>query len=514
MPTSERTRKSIINGRVALGYTVMTYVLNFISRTIFLIGLGSALLGLNSTLFNILQFLNIAEVGIGVAISTTLYKPFLHKDYEAINDIVSIQSWLYKRIGLWILIGGGLIMCFFPKIFHNSGIEMSYIYAAFTILIFNASLWYFFNYKQVVLSASQDEFRIKYSYQSAMVLKVVFQMIAVYYFNHKYEWWLALELVFAIVASLMLHLMIKKNAPYLKVDSHKIAILKQKYPDILKKIKQLFFHKIGGFASQQATPLILYAYTSLSMVTMYFNYQMLVLAGVTLITTVFSSMGASVGNLVAQGARGKIVKVFYELYSIQFFICTVICVCGYYISGPFIDIWIGKEYILPNDIVCLMMLLMFLNSIRTVIDAFINAYGMFGDIWSPMVEATINIGLAIILGYYYGLFGILLGIIISLVLMTAIWKPLFLFWKGFRKNFWGFIRMQLINFGCAIGALVVTLQIVPESKASEIQGVSDTILYSIALIAVFGFLLFIFMSVFSKGMRTLDKRILKIILRK
>ena len=99
---------------MALVFYFINLILQFFSRKIFLDYLGAEVLGLNTTATNLLQFLNLAELGIGSAIACTLYKPLLEKDTVAINEIVSLQGWLYRRIA-WIVIAGSVVlMAFFP----------------------------------------------------------------------------------------------------------------------------------------------------------------------------------------------------------------------------------------------------------------------------------------------------------------------------------------------------------------------------------------------------------------
>ena len=61
-----------------------------------------------------------------------------------------------------------------------------------------------------------------------------------------------------------------------------------------------------------------------------------------------------------------------------------------------------------------MVAIMYINLIRTVVDSFINAYGLFQDIWAPIAEAILNIGLSVLFGYWWGIPGILCGVLISL----------------------------------------------------------------------------------------------------
>ena len=93
---------------------------------------------------------------------------------------------------------------------------------------------------------------------------------------------------------------------------------------------------------------------------------------------------------------------------------------------------------MEDTTVILMVAIMFFTLIRTTWDSFLMAYGMVNDIFSPITEGILNIGLSILLGYFYGLNGILSGCLISLVVIGVGWRPLFLFhWRlrGFYGKF-------------------------------------------------------------------------------
>ena len=343
--TESRTAQTLRNSFVALIFYFFNLVLQFFSRKIFIDHLGTEILGLNTTATNLLQFLNLAELGIGSAIACTLYKPLREKDTLTINEIVSLQGWMYRRIA-WIVISGSTaLMAFFPLIFAKMPLPIWYAYASFGVLLISSLLSYFVNYKQIVLSADQKEYKVQYSYKATMLIKIACQIVAIKYLDNGYIWWLALEFLFAILASYNLNIVIRKSYPQLKTDLSQGKILNKKYPNVITKIKQLFFHKIAYYALTQTSPIIIYAYASLSLVAIYGNYMLIVLGITSLMGAIFNSMNAGIGNLVAEGNRAHILDVFEELFSIRFLLSCVVCYGAYKLTPAFITLWVGSEYI-------------------------------------------------------------------------------------------------------------------------------------------------------------------------
>lgn len=464
-----RTAKSIKNSIVALIFYFVGLVLQFFSRKIFLDYLGTEVLGLNTTATNLLQFLNLAELGIGSAISFTLYKPLFDNDKKSINEIVSLQGWMYHSIALIVIIGAIILMFFFPLIFKKMPLPLWYAYASFGVLLVSALLGYFINYKQVLLSADQKDYKIQYSFQTTRLIKICCQIFALIYFENAYVWWLGLEFIFAVIGSIALEWMTRKTYPFLKPNLSQGKLLYAKYPDIGVKIKQVFFHKIGGFALTQTSPIIIYAYSSLTLVALYGNY-MLIIAGVTsLMNAMFNSMNAGVGNLVAEGNDKRTLSVFEELFSIRFILVCTLCSGVYLFAPEFIAIWIGVEYVLDEMTLLILVSSLYIALSRSTVDAFIAAYGLYDDVWAPIIEAVINISLSIVLGYFFGLHGVLLGVLISQVLVILCWKPVWLFSNGFNISLRSYIWMYVKHIIVGIFAWVISLYFYNLLKIDEVS---------------------------------------------
>lgn len=507
--TESRTSKSLKNSSVALAFYFINLVLQFFSRKIFLDYLGAEVLGLNTTATNLLQFLNLAELGVGAAIACTLYKPLAEKDTDTINEIVSLQGWLYRRIAWIVIVGSVVLMAFFPWIFAKMPLPLWYAYASFGVLLVSALLSYFVNYKQIVLSADQQEYRIQYTYKASMLAKLLCQILAIRYLPNGYVWWLVLEVVFAVVASVALNRVIARTYPYLETDMDRGKELAKKYPDILTKVKQLFFHKIGGFALSQTSPIIIYAYTTLTVVALYGNYMLIIMGGQTLMTAIFNSMNAGIGNLVAEGNRERILAVFEELFSIRFLFTCVMCFGVFILTPSFIILWIGNEYVLDSMVLLLMTMILFINLSRTTVDTYINAYGLYGDIWAPVVEASINIGMSVVLGYFFGLHGVLSGVLLSLFFVVFCWKPYFLFRKGFKLRLYFYVRVYVKHLISAVICAITVYSISMYIPFVPWEGWTCFVFYGIFIIILFCIFQIVLSCYIGNGMRSFLLRLLQ-----
>lgn len=479
-----RTKKSLRNSSVALTFYFVGLVLEFFSRRIFLRYLGEEVLGLNTTATSLLQFLNLAEMGIGAAIAFALYKPLFDKDRTAIVEIISLQGHFYKRVATFVIVGAVVLMCFFPWIFDKMRLPLWYAYASFSVLLFSALLGYYFNYKQVLLSADQQNYKIQLSYKLPMLVKVSCQMFAVWLLADGFLWWVIIEGLFAVIATVALSLTIRGSYPYL-TSVRVTRELRKKYSVVYTKIKQLMYNQVAGFALAQTSPLIIYAYIDLSLVAVYGNYLMLSNGIQALLRAVFNDMAGGIGNLVASSDINHILKVFRELFSVRFAMSAVLTFGALVLTQPLIVLWIGSQYLLPTSTLWLIVAMLFIQLTRTIVQSFIGAYGAYGDIWAPVIEAVLNIGLSIWLGYYWGLNGILIGVLISMFLCVVCWKPYYLYLRGFKVSIGHYIGVFLKNMTVSVltGTVIVFAfsQFVTPADASAL----DRLLYGIAEVVVY-----------------------------
>ena len=508
--TYQRTRNSLRNSIVAVSLQVVSLLIGFWSRRIFLNHLGTEILGLNTTANSLLQFLNLAELGIGGAIGVTLYKPLFENDRKTIKEVVALNGWLYKRIAAIVILGSIILAFFFPRIFSKMELPMWYAFASFGVLLYGALLGYFVNYKQILLSADQKEYKIQFSFKLVAIFKLIAEAFAIKYFENGFFWWLGLEFLFSTISAIVLTRTVNREYPFLQEKVENTQSLHKKYPEVATKIKQILFQKIGGFVLQQSSPLFIYAFASLTMVSLYGNYTLLTINLGYLLVAMFNGLNASVGNMVAEGDKKLILKVFRELFSSRFLIVGICCICLWVLTEPFLTLWIGEGYLLDRTTLALVILLFFLNQIRTTIDTFCYAYGLFWDIWAPLTEAAINIALSIILGRIHGLNGILCGVAVSQIVMIYVWRPILLFHWGLKESIVYYMKIFVKHIAILIASFIICIVIADKLHVAECDNFGYFFVHAIEFFAISVIVMGGLTYVFESGLRSFSARMVNV----
>lgn len=466
----ERVHKSVLNAEVNLLFYFLSLFLTFFSRKIFLDNLGAEFMGLTGTLNNILGYLNLSELGISACIGYFLFKPIQTGNRREIQDILSLLGYLYRWIGGIILGGAFIISLFFPLIFSSANFSLPIIYFAFYSFLGSSLIGYFINYRQILLSADQKNYLVAIYYQSARLVKLALQIYLAYTYKNLYVW-VAIEFLFAILGCIILNWKINKEYPWLKVDTRQGRQLLKQYPEIITKTKQVFIHKIKDFVLVKSDELFIFLFVSLKMVAFYGNYMIIISKLISLFSSITGSVGASVGNLVAEGNKPHMLRVFWEYTTIQHTIAATLAFSLYTLMEPFIAHWVGAEYIMDHRILILLVVYIYITNSRNSVDSFNYAHGLYADVWAAWAELIINVSVTIICGLLWGIIGILLGKITSLLAIVVLWKPYYLFTVGFKESvslYWkGVLRNYAIS-AFAIGAALYTIRFIPFNPYHDI----------------------------------------------
>lgn len=155
----------------------------------------------------------------------------------------------------------------------------------------------------------------------------------------------------------------------------------------------------------------------------------------TLLSYIYGSFTASVGNLIAEGDMKKAYKIYRML---NFIVSALFAYCSIgflLLSNSFIEIFFGKDLTFSLEVIIILALIFYFNGSRQMTLVFRDAMGLFyKDRYRPIAETIINLVVSIILAKRIGITGIFLGTIIS-GLLTSFWlEPYILFRYGFKET--------------------------------------------------------------------------------
>lgn len=511
MSNESRTSKSLKNAQVSLFYYAVQLFLGFFSRKVFFDYLGSEVLGLNTTASNLLGFLNLAELGIGMSIGYFLYRPLYEGDTERLNKIVALQGWIYRRVATFIIAAACLLMLFFPKIFESTPLPLWYAYVTFGVLLFSAMLGYFVNFREIVLQADQKSYKVQRITQGAIAIKTILQIVGMQFVPFPFLFWTGTEFVFAIISACILNYVLKKEYPWLHPFGYNGRALVREFPDIITKTKQVFVHKCTSVVSAQCAPLIIYAFSSLTTVAYYGNYVLIVGKAVYLMQMVFNSTGAGIGNLIAAGNKDRILEVFWELFDSRLCISMSLLFSIYFVIQPFITIWLGAQYLLSDWLLFLLMLTSAININTTTAYSYLGGYGLYKDVWATITEMVLNLSCSLLFGWLLGFEGVLVGVLLSQLVIVCLWKPYFLFTQGFNispKRYFVPVAWRLLLLTANFMGLAVLFHLFPCVSTSGYVAWGLTSLGIFILIASLLFAQFYFLT---DGMKAFVTRMRKFI---
>lgn len=453
MAKTSRTKNSVRNLYTALIGQGIGFVVSFIARIFFIRTLGKEYLGLNGLFTNILTILSLAELGVGEAITYSLYKPLAEGDTRKCTMLMQFYKKVYNTIGLIILVVGVSLTPFLPLIIKTMP-NVPYISLIYVLFVVNTSVSYFFSYRRNLIIADQKRYIATSIRYFAHIVFTFLEIIYLILFKNFIGY-----LVIMILATLADNIMVSRKAikmyPYLK-SKDSIPLDSESKKGIIKNTKAMMMHKVGGVVVNSTDNVLLSSFVSLDAVGLYSNYYFITNALNSVSQHVFNSIVASVGNMFVLEDKNKQYSVFRNIYFLNFWMFCFISVCLLTLFNPFIQLWIGSDYLFPFEVVCIIVVNFYIYGMRKSVLTFREASGLFyRDRWKSVFEAIINLVSSIILAIYLGTFGVFLGTFISSVTVCLWVEPYVLYKYGFDRKLRDYFKLYftylVITILCTAG---------------------------------------------------------------
>ena len=438
-----RTKNTLLNFSGNLINMFATKILGFISRTIFIYYLDKSYLGINGLYSNLLSMLSLAELGVGTAIVYCLYKPLAEKDYEKIDILMSFYRRAYMTIGMVIAVVGTILGLFLDVLIEDiTTLENYQLY--YYLFLFNTVSTYIITYKTALLSADQKAYKVtKYNvfFQSLAQVAQILMLIL----TRNYTFYLLTQILITTIQKIYINRFITKEYPNITFKS-KTKLGKTETDSIKKNVTAMFMQKIGGYVVFGTDNLLIARFVNLITVGIYANYTMIIDIVSSFISSLFTSVAASVGNLTATDKKREY-DIYKTCYLINYLLASIASVCLYVFFNPFISLWIGEDFTFEKRIVIVIVLNFYMTTMRRSIEIFYNANGLFWySRYKSFIEAMINLCVSIMLAKKIGILGILIGTSVSSILTSVMYDAYVLFRYGFKKDIVYFMKDFVIKY--------------------------------------------------------------------
>lgn len=258
--------------------------------------------------------------------------------------------------------------------------------------------------------------------------------------------------------------------PFLREKSVE-SLDEKRVHDLTKNVSAMFLHKIGTVIVTSTDNLIISKFVSLSMSGLYSNYTMVTNALNSLLNQVFTSVTASVGNLVANDDSEHDESVLRNILFANFWMYCFCSVCLFCLFEPFIQIWLGERYEMGVATVTAIVAVFYLTGVRKTVLTFRDVAGIFWyDRYKSLIEAGVNLLCSIPLAIHYGVVGTLMGTIIS-TLSVSFWVEARVLYKyHFHKSSLEYYIIQMLYALATILCIGVTYRLCIMITVSGVVG--------------------------------------------
>lgn len=427
-----RTRNSLLNISSGFVGQLLTLIIGFVVRTVFIYQLDAVFLGISGLFSNILTLFSFAELGFGQAIIYALYKPIANNDEPKIASLMFLYKKVYTAMFFVVLFLGISIYPFLDFFVKDSG-DVPHLNIIYLMYVISSSSSYLFAYKNTLIIAAQKNYITNVISYFFTIIVGILQIITLLIFYNFFVY-LAIQIAFSIIQNVVVAYKCDIIFPFLK-GKEVLPLNKEEKNEIIKNVKALAIYKIGTLSLNSTDNIIISKFVGILAVGFYSNYLLLTASVSSILSTIFGNITASIGNLNANDDGEAKYRMFFIINMATFWLYSVAGIVLFCSMTPFIHIWIGDEYILEDGVVLIMVLNIYIAGMLYSSFNYRQTMGLFrqGKI-RPIISAVLNIILSVLFAKYWGIAGVLWGTAITRLLTNGWYDPYIVFKRGFNSS--------------------------------------------------------------------------------
>ena len=440
--TEGRIKNSVRNISYRLVSQVASIILKFVSRTIFIYILGVEYLGINGLFCEILQMLSLADLGFGTAMVYSMYKPLAEHDEKRLIQLVALYKKIYTIIAISITIIG-ISLVPFLKYLVNMNKDIPYLNVYYLLYLANTVSSYLVVYKTCILNADQKNYLIsKYNTIFNFISLIVTSVFLL--LTHNFMIYLIVQVAVTYANNFYVSHIAEKQYPYINDKVEKLS--KEEGKQIFQNVKSVFIYKVANTLVGSTDNTLISVLIGTIAVGFYSNYCMIVNNITLFINIIFSSVTASIGNMVVEENKKKNYDVYCLMQFMSFLMSSVAITVTYLVINDLINVWLGEKFVLEQLVSFAIVLNMYFSVVLMPIWSYREATGMYLQTKYVMVAtAVVNLVVSVILGKMIGLAGILFATSIARISTYFWYEPKLLFEQFFGKKVWNYYKDIIKN---------------------------------------------------------------------
>lgn len=477
MAKTSRVANTALNTTAGIAAKVINIFSGFIMRTVFIHTIGIAYTGVSSLFTDILTMLSFSELGISSAITYALYKPVAQGDHRRTAMIMNFYKKAYRIVAA-VVLGAGLCVVPFlhilvpaDKIDQSNPAVRDQILGQLTLIyilyVINSAVSYLFIYKSAILTAHQEQ---RYASRVQMVVsvaRVVIECIILFAFS-KYSFCFILYLIVGIILTRTENVIISLTADRLHPQIEEYSgeeLPEEERKRIFKDIRALMIYKFSTTINSGIDSVVISSMFGSIWVAYVSNYRLVTTKLQALINQFYNSATPSVGNLAAESDKDRQYTTFRTLLFTSFWILCFCCTSLVVLLNPFVEIWLGGQYVKSQLLVSVLVASVYLSSFIHPITSFRTSNGLFAEgRLRPVAMLVINIVLSFVLakwlggsyGAEWGIIGVKLATIVSSLLTLQWFDPWLVYKHVFKRPVSDYLKLFAIYALVTAGSAAVT----------------------------------------------------------
>ncbi len=489
MADRSRTANTMRNLKIGMLMQIIGYILSFVNRTVFIQFIGSDYLGVSSLFTNILTILSFTEAGVGSAFVSLLYKPLRDGDTDTVNSIMKAFRRVFTVIAGIVTVAGVALTPIIELFLSEDAAKIENIRVIYLIFLAGSVVNYIFTNRVALIKADQKTYIISVYDEIIAIVQYILQIAAVVAFD-SFLGYVIVQVGLNMLRNVLLSEKSKRLYPYLREKAK--AFPKELRATVTQRIKGGALEHTGYIINNGTDSIVITAFLGIAVTGLYSNYLMVTSIIGCLLNIVYNSIGASIGDLIAEGDSDKTYRYFRYIIFGGFSLLSVAAVGMTVMFNPFIDLWVGHDYTFDYGIVVLIVVVFLMGTfgLKRPMMLFKNAAGLFyNDRYFALAEGIVNLGLSILLVQYIGFAGVLVDTIASSAI--TLFSGAYVVHKHlFKRSMWPFFgRLALfaaVTAACTGGLTVIYSAIGGGGwLAFVLEGIGCVAVTGIAIVAVF-----------------------------